>query len=350
MLVATFGPSSAFAYWCLFSLNTITEVVLGEFDYIGASTVHDLKAALGTRRKKHLHLYSDCPDQGLIKAILGSRIPFIILEEDPVDVHDFLIRERGLGWMEALRLASLFSATTAPLYDSPLALRLTRSERLTLGQFVGQVATHLGLDVEGDLYRNILQRLHPSGDPDRSIETIILEQIANARPRRDTVDLPPFEQSIAMPVLASMRHDRIGKLPESLRWPADLFVGHAGISVLLSQPIEMLGPARCLIYGPYLHLPVGQWQLSLSLDVADNYSGNALDIDIFHGRVLQMESFKLPPAGQMSLKLRVPVSESREPLQIRLIQREGAIEGLLKIGDVYIQRLAIENDINGEEI
>lgn len=339
MLIATFGPSSAFVHWCLNALNTISTVTLGEFDYISVSTIQDFKTALAARASKHVHLYTDCPDQGLIEAFQKSQIPFIALEEDPADVVGFLMRDRGLTWMQATRLISMSFSTTAGLFVSPNALRLARANRLSLGDFIEQVAIHLGLDLDQEQFSEIIQRLLPGGLPTSDVEEAILLQIPNAAPIGQRFDLPDTERPIVEQTLSSMRYDRNGSVPQQFSWPCALMVGPDGADKLLRQPLEMLGPARCVVYGPYLHLPAGVWEVALNLEIYENFSGNQIDVDIFHGKVLHIETFKLPISGRMALIVKFSISESREPIQVRIILREGAIEGKLRIGDLLINNM-----------
>lgn len=344
MLIATFGPSSAFSHWCVNALNTISSIVLGEFDYVSVSTIQDFKIALASRKSRHVHLYTNFPDRGLIEAFQKSHIPFLAIVEDPDDVTGFLMRDLSCSWVHALRLTNLSFATTVELYTSPAALRLSRSNRLTLGRFVEQVINHLGLEIDQQQFDNILENFLPGGGPTSLVEDAILQQIPNAMPIGHKPDLPDFEQSIIKRFHSGVRYDNNGRIPQVFSWPSELFFGHEGVDHLLRQPIEMLGPARFLVYGPYLHLPAGSWEITLNLEVTENLSGNWIDVDVINGTVLHLESFKLPASGRMALILKFSISESRVPVDIRIFQRQGAIEGKLQIGDIVIRSLAEETE------
>lgn len=337
MLIATFGPPSAFTHWCLHALSTLSGVVLGDFDYISVSTSQDFATALSNRQKEHMNFFTDCPDRGLVETFENRRLPILVLAEDPRDVLGFIMRERSLNWQQAVRLASLTFATTAGLVASPLALCIARDGNLTVGEFLERVTTHFGLEAGREQLDEITHRLLPAGNASSSTEEAVLSQVAHAMPMGRALEISPEERLVVEPLLEAMRATT-GGTGTSFRWPSELFVGSTGPEELLRQPIEMLGPARCLVYGPYLHLPAGVWEVTLLLEVAENFSGNHVDVDIFHGTILHMESFRLPVSGRMALIATFPVSESREPVQIRVIQREGAIEGLLRIGDVHVRR------------
>ncbi len=339
MLIATFGPSSAFVQWCVHALNTLAATALGEFDYISVSTIQDFKTALASRQSKHVLMYTDCPDQGLVDAFQKSQIPFLALDEDPADITGFLMRDRGFTWLQAVRLLSLSFATTAGLFGSPAALRLSRHHRLTMGDFLDQVTLHMGLELQPEQVDSIIQILLPGGDVGSGLEDAILHHLPNAKPIGHRLDIPDADRPVVDMMLASMRYTKDGGVLQEFNWSSGLFVGKDGFDHPLTQPVDMTGPARCIVYGPYLHLPVGLWEVSLTMEIAENFSGNSIDVDIFHGTVLHLETFKLPKSGLLGLTLKFPISESREPVQIRIIMREGAIEGKLWIGDIGIRNI-----------
>lgn len=340
MLIAAFGPASAFIRWCLNALNSISTVTLGEFDYISVNTMEDFKTAIAGRSSRHVLLYTNSPDQGLIEAFEKSKIPFLALEEDPADITSFIMRERQLDWKPAARLASLTFATTADLFTSPYALRIARHNRVSVGNFIEQVAEHLGLELHEDQFEELLRGLAPNGTATSCVEDLILEQIPHAMPIGQRPEISETDRPILDMLISSMRYDKDGKIPEHFSWPAELFIGKDGGNHLLRQPIDMTGPPRLLLYGPYLHIPFGVWEIILTLKIDENFSGNSVDIDIFHQRVLKMETFKLPASGVMALKAKFSIEESRHPVEIRMILREGAIEGKIQIADVNIYRFS----------
>ncbi len=316
----------------------MSSVVFGDFDYVSVSTSQEFATALSNRQKAHMNFFTDCPDRRLVEAFERTRLPFLAVTEDPRDVTGFIMRERSLNWQQAVRLTNLTFATTSVLFESQLALRISRSDGLTIREFLERLTAHLRVEVGQDHLDEISRRLNPTGDSSSSIEDAVLSQVAHAAPMGQALAISEEERLTIEPLLASMRATERGA-PTSFSWPSDLFIGSAGPAELLRQPIEMLGPARCLLYGPYLHLPLGHWEVTLIMEVEENFSGNVVDVDIFHGEILHLESFRLPVSGRMALITKFPINESREPVQIRVIQREGAIEGLLRIGDVQVRRV-----------
>jgi hypothetical protein len=72
--------------------------------------------------------------------------------------------------------------------------------------------------------------------------------------------------------------------------------------------------------------------------VADNLSGNNLKIDVFTDRVIWERAAPLPPSGAYSCQLEFTVAEPRVPVQIRVFNGQGAIEGTFRLSGIALRR------------
>jgi hypothetical protein len=124
----------------------------------------------------------------------------------------------------------------------------------------------------------------------------------------------------------------------NLVWPRELFFtcnegyGHP-------EHIELTGPARCLIWGPYLHLPPGEWVARVEFEVRENWTGNSLQAEIYDGvDIMAIVRTNLPSEGLFSFELpfSLPVCDRR--LEIRLNLMKGAIEGRFCLRSVTLRR------------
>jgi hypothetical protein len=121
-------------------------------------------------------------------------------------------------------------------------------------------------------------------------------------------------------------------------WPKAIFVaGPTGAPV--TGPIELVGRARCLIHGPYAHLPAGRWQADIRFSVADNISGNKLKVDIMTDRIIFEGTCPLPSRGSFQLAVAFDVTEPRLPIELRFHNESGAIEGTFDLHGVTASRV-----------
>src|SRR5207302_2391795 len=74
------------------------------------------------------------------------------------------------------------------------------------------------------------------------------------------------------------RHFYAGTFGEII-WTRDLFIDGSGQSP--TEPIDVTGNARNLIYGPYIQLPPGQWTARVVVGVSPETVGSTFLVDAF---------------------------------------------------------------------
>lgn len=98
---------------------------------------------------------------------------------------------------------------------------------------------------------------------------------------------------------------------------------------VFSGPVELLGPARFLAYGPYLHLTSGRWRADIEFEISDNLSGNHLYVDAYAGDILAVVTTPLPASGSFRLPISFTITDPLEPVQLRFQSLSGSIEGVI---------------------
>ena len=92
------------------------------------------------------------------------------------------------------------------------------------------------------------------------------------------------------------------------------------------------------MYGPYLHLPVGRWRVSIEMELVDCLSDNRLGIEAVSGRVVAAVTMRLPPQGRRGLDLDFDVTDPFLAIELRFQLLTGAIEGGFRLLHVGISR------------
>lgn len=321
-------------------MRMLTDELLGEVDYFVASELTQLKEAWGTRKQPHVVFFADCPERALVEVFLKLQAPAIIFIEDPDDVAGYAIRERGISWSWALRLTNQCLAAIGDLIASEHTLVLRREYELTLREFFQAIGRQFQIEVSEAQLAAILARAGLAGEygADTPLEDVLLARWSHARPMGRGL------QGISRPDVAVIRQVNMGLRPllsgrrvKQIDWPQEMFISGDRPDDILLGPIEMLGGARCLCYGPFLHLPMGQWIVSMEIEIRENFSGNSFDVDIFHGEVVALEHFAVPVEGRFRLDAHFEVKDPREPVQVRIIMREGAIEGILEMRSAQVR-------------
>ena len=122
-------------------------------------------------------------------------------------------------------------------------------------------------------------------------------------------------------------------------WPAFIFSSGDKIGDQIDGPNELLGPARIIIYGPYMHLPLGEWSSHVEIEIVENRSGNRLKVDLVCGpKILVSASAEIPIMGHYCFSLSFTITEPLEPLELRFQIESGAIEGRFLLVRVIMGR------------
>jgi len=114
----------------------------------------------------------------------------------------------------------------------------------------------------------------------------------------------------------------------ALDWPRALFVADPGEAG--DRDVEMIGPPRHLVWGPYLHLPLGRWRADVQFEVEGNISGNVIEADVSELTTRSQLArcvARLPERGLFGLTLDFDNPSPDAPLEIRVRLMESAIEG-----------------------
>lgn len=339
MMISLFGPPSGFVQWGVHVTRVISEIVLRDVDYVNTCEVGVLREAFSKRSQPHVFFFSDCPDQAIVDIFLKTRSKGIVLYEEPDDVTGFIHRERDMNWYWASRLTAQCLMTVVPLIHSGHFLLLKRGQHKTFRQFLTAVMDFFNLEADADQVNTIVERLSLTGsaDLDADIEDALLGQWAHARP----IGAATLDADDAMARTVGHMNNLTRcfverRITSPIIWPSEYFIPGDAPNEILSGEINLLGPARCVCFGPYLHLPVGDWRVEVDIEVKENISGNRIEIDVYHDGVIAVESFRLPSEGQFRSIAHFTITDPRNAIQFRFILKEGAIEGKLKVGSARI--------------
>lgn len=103
--------------------------------------------------------------------------------------------------------------------------------------------------------------------------------------------------------------------------------------------IELTGPARCLIFGPYLHLPAGRWMAKYRFACTRNVSGNTFLIDVVSNlEVRNADVFELREAGEFQHSIAFTHEDPWHALELRIVLSRGSIDGNFELLGLELER------------
>ena len=126
-----------------------------------------------------------------------------------------------------------------------------------------------------------------------------------------------------------------GGARSTITWMYDVFYSgdHPGEPAPLLA--DVVGPARVIFYGPYFHLPDGDWLLRGTFGFSDEVSDLSFMFELLRPHHVISAGW-IQPKRQGLFKVEIPISLSvaEHPLEVRLHNRTGAIEGRVGMAKV----------------
>lgn len=340
MLIAVFGAPTTFTYGGCAIVKAIADRAGGPHHQIAAIFIEDLREAWaglpGRDGKRQVIIVSDLPSTPLLDLMRSSRIPTIAFLDDIEEIVSQLVAIRGMGVRPALRHTTQVLCAIDQIAEES-ALRVTKADSgRKLRPFIETLCEFLELESSPELVSGVMGDLGYTASDAPTLADYIASlptsQIAAAQPDASDESLLQFVAKQYAAIGSGARAERIA-------WPTELFFQAEPRQDFLDGPTELVGPARFLSYGPYLHLPKGAWIVTITIEVAENFSGNHLLVDVAAGVVLAAGETPLPVSGVFSFELSFQIVDPFVPVEIRSQIMSGAIEGRLAMREVVFRRV-----------
>ena len=342
MIVAVFGTPTALTYVGCAIVKTIAESVSGPHHQIAAVLTDDLRKAwsdLPADKRKQIVIVSDLPSSPLLDLVRSSRAPTIVFLDEFEEIVNQLVETRGMALRPAVRHATQVLCAIDQVRDEDALRILVRDSGHQLKALIASLCEFFGLAAAAEVTGDVMTRLGYAAS-----DTISLRDHIGAN-----VPQPVSPESVvawsdgadrAMLKFMAKQYAQVGTgapVPQ-IAWPTSIFLQVNPPQDYLEGATELVGPARILSYGPYLHLPKGNWTVSVTIEVAENFSGNRLLVDVAAISVLAAGEAPLPVSGAFGLDLSFEILDPFVAVEVRCQILSGAIEGKLALRDVVFRR------------
>ncbi len=262
-----------------------------------------------------LHLFiTNYPARSYLDAVRDGRLPAIVVIDTPLRCFTDL-REAGHEAMATVRNLSACAAQIGELSASPAACLLGPETRQRPAEALRTILGHLGWLPFVD---------HPAAMADIG-STDLTHGVALAD-----------DANLIRHILGPAFHFAITGVRRAVTWPRScLFQGdQPGQSA--PAILDLTGPARVIVYGPYFHLAPGRWIATAQMAFSSGACGMNLALE-FHGTVpLGNCRFPVEHAGVFRVDLPIAIPSASEAIELRLVLQQGAIEGHLGLDDIHL--------------
>jgi hypothetical protein len=342
MLLASFGSPSALAYATSNIMRRIGDEIFGAHFYIQATYRDEFKQhwnSVDADQRKCVVFFSDCPHKDITELIAAVRAPIVVVVEDFAAIFSYVRRSRHMDFAPAARFSSQVVCALKQIFRSPNIMRISPADYgRSLASFVEMLVRFYGAPCDDAQFSAILATLSPEGSAIHTVYDYVTANFPHLNDDENDAPLSSVQQSALDRLIDAYRPLVSGQPFEEANWPVSMFLKWDVPGAFVDGPIELLGPARFVICGPYLHLPEGAWRMTVQIEVEECLSDNRIGADIFSERILTAIGAKLPPSGRFSFNLDFDVVNPLAPVEIRMQLLTGAIEGRLSLVDVRLTR------------
>ena len=335
------GLPSAFSQWLLHVVAALIQETCGAVHICPIVFLEDLRKSWTQREGRPVLIFSDIPEAKLVQIAMATGVPTVLAYEAMPDALQYAMATREIDLRQGVRFLSQSYATLERAFLSPAVTTVGPSVfTMRLRHFLPALAEGYRIELpQPSLERLCARLIGPGGESgDETVRENIARHIPLAKrdPRRV---LSPDHLDLAHKALDQFAGLTRGEPLRRVTLPYNLLPDWDHPSNFLNGPIDLTGPRRLLTAGHTLHLPAGHWRAHFNIEVADNISGNDLEVDILLGDESRGGvAAPLPAFGGYEFSFDFETNDAFPPIQARVVLNEGAIEGELTIEDIVFER------------
>jgi hypothetical protein len=350
MIFLSAGPPSRFAEWCEVLLISLVRGASSRTAVFHGNSLEDIGREVLRRPEEHAVVIVRQAQTGLSRLLAAEALPFVLALETPEPCVASLMQDHGLSFLDAVRAVSNAYTSALSLMAARGALVLRSDSAADPAGVAQRVAAHFRMNLSPDaiamaaqapevaertrLLRQELQLPPYESDTDRALEVPHAKSLT--APASNAVNsAAAILRGAAGPLCQALSDEKLGEIV----WAKELFYTGGPEAKPPLTWIDVSGPARCLLFGPYISLPEGSWSCSLMIGCSPEAAGLAMSAEIYAEASLARVAFELGESGFFELDFSFVLRDSNPPLQLRLFNTAAAFEGHIAVVQVRMTPL-----------
>ncbi len=305
------------------------------FGYDGiSSTLDELGRVLIGNAAEHFVIGARQPDETLRKALAERNAPFLVVLDDPRNAVADILAEGGADPKMVVRAVANSCPLVMQYYGLPGVLTVHADRaRMDPPGAVSAIAAHFGIAVEPDAVAAIVNELAALGT---SASLSGGDELA-AR-------LAAASRKMFDGALLGYRDLFFDGRLDQIIWTRDLFYLAVDAGRTPTEPIDVAGGSRILIFGPYIHLPRGSWTAQVVLGFSQEAAGYTFLVDVYADTQLACTTFQPVGPGIYNADLTFSLGEpSGKGVEVRVTVVSDDARGQLAFGHVVLRPLSIRH-------
>jgi hypothetical protein len=334
MIFFSIGLPSPLVEWCNRIIARLMQSAGVPAQIVSANTLEELGLALIKTEASHFVVGSRLPSDGLRSALTENNKRFVVALDDPRVAFCNLVRRHGHDCIAAARVVagSCASLLNYAGMAGGLVLRAEQEGREPL-RTAEAIAQHLALGIEPTGIARIVDELAQTG---------VSPAPSDLDAWWDGIELS--DREIVNGVLDAYIDYFAGRGLGKISWARDLFVVGDDPQQPATQPIDITGRVRNLLFGPYMVLPPGTWTASVVLGFSREAAEMSYGLEFIAGpRCVSLSRSTIEPHGGRVFEATVSFivdTTTDQPISLRISNERAAFEGRLVLGSVTLSRQA----------
>lgn len=271
---------------------------------------------------------TEVADSDVVRLVGARTFPVLVIEQG--------YAEACLSFMSLRKTSEIDTARTMAFAQIGRHALAELSSAVRIQPHLGQQARCLAEEI-GDalgIPAEVVESMIDERDLTRGITEVLIQHFPSEADEQQTVASQLLEELEAFYCLPSS--------PRPTRWrlPLAAMIEAAPPHRQMAGPIDLLGPARQLICGPYLYLPRGKWKLAALLTYKGSGSGDTFEFDLTADKEIKSTSrHVLFEDASMELTSEVEIIDPFHPFEFRTFLSAGSIGGSIIIESVDVRSL-----------
>ncbi|HEY1941197.1 MAG TPA: hypothetical protein VGH40_03655 [Roseiarcus sp.] len=281
-------------------------------------------------------------------AMAAGAIPIVVFLDDPIDSVRYLKFASGCSTLEALRIQTAAAVSSAFLCGNPTALAIDRATSGRARDTVLRILDHLELDLLPSAFEILLGKFAGPESEQASLEARLARHVAGYAPlEAASTELAPREAEIVNRALAPIVQMSRSPDPAPIVWPTSVFFSGDQPGSPAALVADVTGGARILYYGPYFHLPRGNWGARLMIGFTEDARGIPFSIEVHAGLLLARATMQSIGKGVFHASFQFAHEAPQNPVEIQVRSDQGAIGGKVALGRVEFNLLPAGSPVAG---
>jgi hypothetical protein len=331
MIFLSVGLPSLFAEWCDRVTCALVEAAgLGSFSVTSANALEEIVLASMDSRALNLVVSIRHPNDDLRAALRQTGRRFILALDDPRAAFRNLVTGHGFEWKAATRAAAGSCASLIGYGEMPgaLVLRADREGRDPRAAATA-IAQWLGIEISPVEIEVVVQGLTDPG-------------ASSAQAEFDAwwSGIPVQDRTLVDGALNGYIEYFSGGRMGVLFWERGLFFVGDDPKAAADHVLDVSGPIRYLLFGPYIAVPPGLWSATVVLAVARGAASYSYSVEICAGRsfvLLGRGTIEPGREGLCETTIDFAISEATEqPVEFRVANLQPVLAGRLALAHVTL--------------